>query len=180
MAQCSHSAHARCGDGSCGHSGATGLLVPSYRHAPCNALGVSNSVALLAEPDPALSDLMRRTLAAAGYDVFDTSNVFQVEMALRVRSVYRARNLLYVFASRLASNCAKGIAAASHERAILGLPEPQLILTYEFGAPTTNCQIGPCVPRGSLEKPFDLYELHALAFQCRDFLCETETHGDAV
>jgi hypothetical protein len=61
------------------------------------------------------------------------------------------------------------------ERAHAGLPRAHLILTYEFGTLATlpAPAIAPCVPRGALEKPFDLYELQALAFECRDFLCES-------
>lgn len=71
-----------------------------------------NSVALVAEPDRALRDLMQRTLAAAGYEVFESSNIMQVEAGLRVRAVYRARNLPYVLAARLAADCAPAISAA--------------------------------------------------------------------
>jgi hypothetical protein len=138
---------------------------------------VPNSVALVAEPDRALRDLMQRTLAAAGYEVFESSNMMQLEAGLRVRAVYRARNLLYVLASRLAADCVPAISAASHERARLILPEAQLILTCELGALTTSRNIPHCLPRGVLEKPFDLYELQALAFECRDFLCESGVNG---
>lgn len=133
---------------------------------------MSNSVALLAEPDQALHDLMQRALAGAGYEVFGSCNALQVEAGLRMRPVRGARNLLYVLASRLAADCALAIAQASLERAQLGLPEPQLVLTYEFGSLTSPPELAGCVGRGVLEKPFDLYELQALAFECRDFLCE--------
>lgn len=141
---------------------------------------MSNSVALLAEPDRALRDLMQRALAGAGYEVFGSSNVLQVEVGLRVRPVYRARNLLYVLASRLAADCAPAISAASLERAQLGLPEPQLVLTYEFGTLTSGPEIARCAARGILEKPFDLYELQAIAFECRDFLCEVGANGTSA
>jgi hypothetical protein len=136
---------------------------------------VSNSVALLAEPDRALRDLMRRTLAAAGYEVFESSNVLQLEVALRVRPVFGARNVLFVFGARLATDCALSISAATRERSRVGLPQAQLILTYEFGSLATLPPpgIAPCLARGVLEKPFDLYELQAMAFQCRDFLSES-------
>jgi DNA-binding NtrC family response regulator len=134
---------------------------------------VSNSVALLAEPDRALRHLMYGALTAAGYEVFESSNVAQVEVALRVRAVYRAKNLLCVLASKLAADCAPGISAAALERAQWGLPEAQVILTCEFGTLPMAPHITRCQVRGVLEKPFDLYELQALAFECRDFLCES-------
>jgi hypothetical protein len=120
---------------------------------------------------------MQRALTAAGYEVFESSNVLQLEVALRVRAVYRARNLLYVLASRLVARCAPSISAASLERAQLSLPEAQLILTCEFGTMTALPDIPHCLARGVLEKPFDLYELQAMAFECRDFLCELEADG---
>jgi hypothetical protein len=138
---------------------------------------VPNSVALVAEPDRALRDLMRRTLSAAGYEVFESSNIMQLEAGLRVRAVYRARNLLYVLASEVAAECAAAISAASRERARLSLAEVQLILTCEFGRLTSVSNIPHCSLRGVLEKTFDLYELQAMAFECRDFLCESETNG---
>ena len=138
---------------------------------------MSNSVALVAEPDRALRELMQRALTAAGYEVFESSNVLQLEVGLRVRTVYRAKNLLYVLASRLVTRCLPAISAASLERAQLSLPEAQLILTCEFGTPTTAPNIPHCRARGVLEKPFDLYELQAIAFECRDFLCEMEANG---
>jgi hypothetical protein len=91
--------------------------------------------------------------------------------------VYRAKNLLYVLASRLAADCAPAISAVSLERARLLLPEAQLILTSEFGTLTTVPNIPRCLLRGILEKPFDLYELQALAFECRDFICESGANG---
>jgi hypothetical protein len=121
---------------------------------------------------------MHSTLTAAGYEVFESSNILQLELALRIRAVCRARNLLYVFAAKLAADCAPAIHAATHERANLGLPEAHLILTYEFGAVTNAPEIPHC--RDVLEKPFDLYELQAMAFECRDFLCESRPDGIAV
>jgi hypothetical protein len=134
---------------------------------------VPNSVALVAEPDRALCELMQRTLTAAGYEVFRSASMPQLEMGLRIRAVYRARNLLYVLASSLAAHSASAISATSLERAHLSLPPPQLILTCEFGALRAVPDIAHCSARGVLEKPFDLYELQALAFECRDFLCES-------
>lgn len=138
---------------------------------------MSNSVVLLAEPDRALRDLMKRTLSAAGYEVFESSNASQVDQALRMRAVHRARNLVYVLAARLATACAPSIFAVSLERAQLGLPKPRLVLTCEFGALAGTPDIPGCVACGALEKPFDLYELQALAFECRDFLCESGADG---
>jgi hypothetical protein len=141
---------------------------------------VSNTVALLAEPDQALRDLMRRTLAGAGYEVIESSNGAQLEAALRIPTVCRARNLLYVLASRLATDRAPAISAATLERADSGLPEAQLILTYEFGAPKADPDLPGRLTRGVLEKPFDLYELQAMAFECRNFLCESGTEGSSA
>lgn len=123
---------------------------------------------------------MYGALTAAGYEVFESSNVAQVEVALRVRAVYRAKNLVCVLASHMAAACAQGIAAAALERAQWGLPEAQLILTCEFGMLPTAPDIARCGVRGVLEKPFELYELQALAFECRDFLCESGANGTSA
>jgi hypothetical protein len=120
---------------------------------------------------------MRGALTAAGYEVFEASNVAQLEVTLRVRAVYRARNLLYVLASKLAADCASGVFASALERAQWEQPEVQMILTYEFGTLATGLDIARCRTRGLLEKPFELYELQALAFECRDFLCEAGATG---
>jgi hypothetical protein len=150
------------------------------RHALCIRMGVSNSVALLAEPDRALRDLMQRALAGAGYEVFASADALQVEIDLRVRPVNEARNLLYVLTSGLAADCAPAIAVAALQRAQNGLPEPQLLLTNEFGTLTSGPEIAHCIGRGFLEKPFDLYELQAIAFECRDFLCEAQANGTSA
>jgi hypothetical protein len=126
---------------------------------------------LLAEPDRALRDLMHRPLAAAGYEVFDSSNVRQLEVGLRLSAVFGARNALFVFGARLATQCALSISAAARERARVVLPQAQVILTYEFGSLATmpHPELAPCVTRGFLEKPFDLHELQAMALECRHF-----------
>jgi hypothetical protein len=136
---------------------------------------VSNSVAILAEPDRALRDLMQRTLADAGYEVIESSNFLQLEGALRAPQLLAARNVLLVIGARLATQCDLAIAAVMRERVHVRLPRAQVILTYEFGtlAALPPPAVAPCVPRGALEKPFDLYELQAMAFECRDFLSES-------
>lgn len=118
---------------------------------------------------------MQRTLADAGYEVVESSDVLQLEGDLRAPPVLAARNVLLVIGARLVTPCALAIAAVMLERADVGLPQAQLILTYEFGTLATlpPLAIAPCVPRGALEKPFDLYELRAMAFECRDFLSES-------
>ena len=95
-------------------------------------------------------------------------------------AVHRARNLVYVLAARLAMKCAPSIFDVSLERAQLGLPVPRLILTCEFGTLASTPDIPGCVACGALEKPFDLYELQALAFECRDFLCELGADGTSA
>ena len=124
--------------------------------------------ALLAEPDRALRDLMHRTLAAAGYQVFESSNLLQLEVGLRVRTVFGAKNLLFVVGARLATQCALSISAAGRERARVRLPQAQVIVTYEFGTLVTvpRPDLAPCLTRGLLEKPFDLLDLQAMALEC--------------
>ena len=135
--------------------------------------------ALLAEPDRALRDLMHRTLGAAGYEVFESSNLLQVEVGLRVSAVFGAENVLFVIGARLATQCALSISASARERARVRLPQAQVILTYEFGtlAAMPHTELAPCVIRGILEKPFDLHDLHAIAVECRHLSSASGTNG---
>jgi hypothetical protein len=140
---------------------------------------VSQFVALIAEPDRALRDLMRRTLMVAGYQVFESSNVLQLEIGLRALSVFVAPNLLFVLGAQLAKPCVASISSAARERGRVGLAPPQLVLTYEFGnlATSPDLDLAPCLPRGSLEKPFDLYDLQTLAVECRLFQAALGANG---
>lgn len=121
---------------------------------------------MLAEPDRALRQLMQGALVNAGYEVYETAKVAQVELTLRLRSVYSASHLLYVLAEQLATACEHAISAAALERARRGLPDAQVILVREFGALSTSALSERSVRR-VLEKPFDLSELGEAAFECR-------------
>ncbi len=105
----------------------------------------------------------------SGYEVLESSNVLQLEVGLRARSVFEATNVLLVLGARLATHCSLAIAAAARERSRVGLAPAQLILTYEFGSMATSphLDLAPCVSSGSFEKPFDLSELQVLAIECR-------------
>lgn len=122
---------------------------------------------------------MRRTLAAAGYEVFESENVLQLEVGLRVSAVFGAKNVLFVLGARLAKQCALSIAASARERARVRLPHAQVILTYEFGtlAAMPHAELAPCVVKGILEKPFDLQDLHAMALECRHLSIASGANG---
>jgi hypothetical protein len=131
--------------------------------------GAVSYCALLADPDRALRDLMHRALVAADYEVIDSSNALQLEVGLRTSAVHDAKIALFVLGARLAAQCSASISAAARERARLALPPVQIILTFEFGTLATLPvpDLAPCVTRCSLEKPFDLLELRAIALECR-------------
>jgi hypothetical protein len=122
---------------------------------------------------------MRRTLDAAGYEVFESSNVLQLEVGLRISAVLGAKNVIFVLGARLAMQCALSIADAARERARLPLPDAQVILTYEFGtlAAMPHAELAPCVLRGILEKPFDLHDLQAMALECRRLSVASGANG---
>jgi hypothetical protein len=122
---------------------------------------------------------MHRTLGAAGYEVFESSNVLQLEVGLRVSAVFGAKNVIYVLGARLATQCALSIAAAARERARVTLPHAQVILTYEFGtlAAMPHTELAPCVVRGILEKPFDLHDLQVMALECRHLSIASGANG---
>jgi hypothetical protein len=117
----------------------------------------------------------------AGYEVLEGSNVVQLEVGLRARSVSGAGSVLFVLGARLAEHCALSIAAVARERARIGLDAAQLILTYEFGSLLSSPQmdLAPCLARGAFEKPFDLAELQELALLCRRPRTSLEENGAA-
>lgn len=124
------------------------------------------SVALLAEPDRALRNLMHHALVGAGFEVVTSSAAVQVAATLRL--VRLAPTLLCVLTEQLATSCEALLLVTAAERAQEGLPDASLILTRELGALST-LHIGSWITRGVLEKPFDLFELQAMAFESRIF-----------
>jgi hypothetical protein len=111
---------------------------------------------------------MQRALDAAGYEVFESSNALQLEVGLRVNALLAASDVLFVLGAGLAAQCATPIAEAARKRAGVGLPNAHVILTYEFGTLVAPAlALAPCVVRGTLEKPFGLNDLQALALACR-------------
>lgn len=146
-----------------------------------NAVGahVSNCVALLAESDRGLRNLMGRTLAESGYVLSESSNELQLEASLRVQPFLGARIALLVLSSSLATRCARSIATAARERIRCGLRPARLILTCEFGtlAALHPPELGACVSVGVLEKPFDLHELRGLALEGLYASTTASVHG---
>lgn len=122
--------------------------------------------ALVAEPDDALRRLMLRAVSAAGFDVIESATVSQLRATLATPSVVGADKALLILAARLASACTPAIRAMADERASAGLPSTQLILTYEFGSLGTALDLSPGDVQGTLEKPFELSALQALATEC--------------
>ena len=123
---------------------------------------------VLAEPDPSLRELMRRTLAGAGFEVLEGGSLSHLEVHLRLGSVLRSEALLLVLGVRLAVGAAPSIRAVARERARQLQRAADVILTYEFGTLTTipAPEVAPCRVAAIFEKPFDLQTLQSVASAC--------------
>ena len=135
-------------------------------------------LALLAESDASFRQLLCGVVAEAGFEVFESSSVPQLDVALRVRPILSREKVLLVLAVRLASLCTPSVLAASRERARLNLPLFHIVWTCEFGTLSglSLPQVGPCFT-AVLEKPFDLQQLQAAAAVC---LRENGRNGTGV
>jgi DNA-binding response OmpR family regulator len=124
-------------------------------------------VALVAEPDRALRDLLKKALASSGYDVFESESAVQLEVSLRVPSIMVAQRVLLVLSARLAAQAALSLRAAARERSRAGFTVIKLVLTHEFGDLNArhSIDLAPCEMAAELEKPFDFLELQAVAMR---------------
>lgn len=130
---------------------------------------VHDPLALIADPDWAMRELMRRTLEQVGYAVVQSSNSLELDAALRARAGRSTPCVLLVVSGTLALASREVIDALADHRVEAGLPPPYVLLTCEFG--TLNTCIRPELPRcvavGLLEKPFDFGLLQGIAYRCR-------------
>ncbi len=134
--------------------------------APALQRDMSAVLALLAERDAALRDLMRQAVRRAGYDVLECSNPLQLKVELRSSSVVEARGLLVILSTDLASQCAGELTTLLRARSHAGLAAVHAAFTCEFGAPQQPPAVGGYELVGVLEKPFELGELERIARGC--------------
>ncbi len=139
------------------------------RHVTCNARSVERAVALVFEADWALRELLKRTLREAGFEVLESSTFVEFDLRLRLRALRAAGRALLVLGDVIATRSEPSIRALAAQRVEDGLGRPQLVVTREMGAlPGEGYeQLGDCNVIATLEKPFDLSLLQAMAFRFR-------------
>jgi DNA-binding response OmpR family regulator len=122
-------------------------------------------VALVAETDRDLRELVARVLTEVGYDVVQAGDADELESVLRARPLLLGSSPLAVLEVKLAAACSAMLAAAVRQRAAATAADVRLILTYEAGTLATVAKpnLGPCRPLAIFEKPFDLVELGRVA-----------------
>ena len=127
-----------------------------------------SALVLLAEPDRALRQLMRRAVAAAGYPIAEVSSALQLDASLRAQDIYCSQRLLLLLTSRFALDCAIAIQSMSRIRHTSGMAPPIIQLTRELGElPLLSPpDLGACLRLEPLEKPFDLADLQAITLRC--------------
>lgn len=125
-------------------------------------------VALVADSNWAMRELMRRTIEGAGFVVLESANARQLEIALRMPLLVAAPRALLVVSATLADKARDVLVSLGKQRASLGFPLPHIILTCEFGALAEAPRDAPsgCISAGMLEKPFDFALLQGIASRC--------------
>jgi DNA-binding response OmpR family regulator len=126
---------------------------------------VEPDLALLAERDPALRQLIALALKNAGYDVRQCSNTLQLKAELYSSPILTTQRALLVLNLELAVQCAVELSTLERVRSKARASRPSYLLICEFGGSKQFAL--PSVEQleviGILEKPFDLDELERLA-----------------
>jgi DNA-binding response OmpR family regulator len=128
---------------------------------------MSPSLALLAERDAALRQLMGRVLGEAGYDVRACASGVQLKGLLHSTPLGTADCALLVLQAELAADCSKELWDVIRLRSSARLSRVHVVFTCEFGALALVPSIGDYHFAGLFEKPFDFDELESVARGCR-------------
>jgi hypothetical protein len=131
---------------------------------------VEPGLALLAERDAALRQLIALALKNACYDVRQCSNALQLKAELYSSPIMTSESALLVLNIELAAQCAPEISTLERVRSNARTTRPQFLLICEFGGVKQLTLPGVREPRVAavLEKPFDLDELERIARTCND------------
>lgn len=131
---------------------------------------VEPGLALLAERDAALRQLIALALQNAGYDVRQCSNALQLKAELYSSPILTAENALLTLNLELATQCTVELATLERVRSNARSSRPHFILICEFGGQKQFSLPGLAELRiaATLEKPFDLDELERIARTCRE------------
>ena len=127
------------------------------------------ALALVADPDWAMRELMRRTLEHVGFSVLECSSSLDLNAGLRTRASRAAACVFLVTSSAIVLGSGDLLSALGKERGSTGRSLPQVLVTCEFGT-LKSCprpEFSECVSVGLLEKPFDFSLLQGIAYRCR-------------
>lgn len=140
-------------------------------HSSCKMAVVLHAVALVADSNWAMRELMRRTIEGAGFMVLESGNAQQLKVALRTSLLATAPRALLVVSASLIDKAHDVLLTLGEQRAALGFSPPHVILTCEFGAlaDAPGGDLSGCIQAGTLEKPFDFALLQGIAYRCRTF-----------
>mgnify|MGYP001555396590 CR=1 FL=1 len=129
---------------------------------------MQQAVALVADSNWAMRELMRRTVETAGFLVLESANIQQLDVALRTQLFTTLPRVLLVVSVTLLDG-GDALSRLGEQRASTGLSPPHVILTCEFGAlaETSPGDLSGCISAGVLEKPFDFGLLQGIAYRCR-------------
>lgn len=130
---------------------------------------MAQPLALLAERDAALRQLIALALGAAGYDVRACSNALQLKAELYSSPIVSTECALLVLNVELAAQCALELATLVRVRSSERTARALFLFICEFGGlrQFTPSGVADRDIVGVLEKPFDLDELEVLARTCR-------------
>lgn len=130
---------------------------------------VSEQLAVVAEPDWAMRELIRFTLEPIGFSILECSSSTQLSSVLRAEASRSALCVFVVATGAIASDSRAPLATLGKERAAMARTLPFVLTTCEFGTleSYSRPKLVDCVPVGLLEKPFDFALLHGIAERCR-------------
>jgi CheY-like chemotaxis protein len=139
---------------------------------------VHEALALVADPDWAMRELMHRTLEQAGYSVLECASSLDLNAALRTRASRSAPCVFLVTTAAIALGSGDLLSSLGKERAATGQRVPEVLVTCEFGT-LKSCprpEFSDCVAVGILEKPFDFGMLKGIAYRCRTTPAKSAAH----
>jgi hypothetical protein len=134
-------------------------------------LFVLQALAVVAEPDSALRELIRRTIEGAGFVVLEVATQQHLDVVLRTRAAAVAPRVMLILPTTMVASCSPAVADWVAQRATYRCAPPCLLLTCEFGTLTEvpSPELDGCVSAGVLEKPFDFALLQGVAYRFRTF-----------
>lgn len=130
---------------------------------------VQQALALVAEPDRAMRELMRGTIERAGFVVLEVAALHHLDVLLRTRVAAIAPRVVLVALADMVAACPLAVTKWVDHRVALRRPSPCVVLTCEFGTPrdAPSPDLNGCVSLGILERPFDLVRLQGMAYRAR-------------